>query len=161
MQDFPGTLKILTVWLLLGTLAFLGFQVLERRQAQSRIEIRGDAIEIRRAPDGHFHWPGRVNGREVEFLVDTGATTTVLPQALADELDLPSQGQVRSRTAGGVVTGSIAQADISLEGGVEVRGLRVAVLERLHAPLLGMDVLSRLRWSQDGGVLRLEARGAP
>ena len=159
MQEFPATLKILTVWLLLGLLAFLGFQALERRQHQARIELRGDVIEIRRAPDGHFHWPGRINGRPVDFLVDTGATRTVLPQSLADELGLPRQGQMQSRTAGGIVTGSISRADIALEGGIELRELRVAVLPQLHAPLLGMDVLSRLHWSQSAGVLRLEPPG--
>jgi hypothetical protein len=35
--------------------------------------------------------------------------------------------------------------------------LRVSVLPALDAPLLGMDVLSRLHWSQQGSVLRIEA----
>jgi len=29
----------------------------------------------------------------------------------------------------------------------------------LSAPLLGMDVLGRLRWQQDGGVLRVDLHG--
>lgn len=159
MQDFPATLKIATVWLLLGLLAFLGFQALERREQLARIEIRGDAIELRRAGDGHFHWPGRIAGRPVEFLVDTGATRTALPQSLADALHLPRQGRETSSTAGGVVVGEVARIDLELQGGVELRGLSVTVLPQLHAPLLGMDVLSRLHWRQQGGVLRLEPPG--
>lgn len=161
MQDFPSTLKILTVWLLLGLATFLGFQALERRQQAARIEILGEVIEIRRSGDGHFHWPGRIGRRPVEFLVDTGATSTVLPQALAEELGLPLRGQVSARTAGGAVLGSVSQVDLVLQGGVELRGLRVMVLPQLEAPLLGMDVLSKLRWTQQDGVLRLEAPGAP
>jgi hypothetical protein len=46
-------------------------------------------IGLQRAADGHFHWPGRVNGSAVDFLVDTGATSTTLPAALAHSADLP------------------------------------------------------------------------
>ena len=35
--------------------------------------------------------------------------------------------------------------------------LVVTVLPGLEAPLLGMDVLSRLQFTQQGGVLRLQA----
>ncbi|MDH4059243.1 MAG: retroviral-like aspartic protease family protein, partial [Aquincola sp.] len=104
----------------------------------------------------HFHWPGRVNGTAVEFLVDTGATSTALPQALAERVGLSLEGSVRSSTAGGVVSGQVARADVLLEGGVRADRLRVTVLPRLSAPLLGMDVISKLRLTQSDGVLTLE-----
>jgi aspartyl protease family protein len=44
-----------------------------------------------------------------------------------------------------------------LQGGVRAERLRVAVLPQLASPLLGMDVLSKLRFTQSDGVLRLEA----
>ena len=66
----------------------------------------GDIIEIRRGPDGHYHWPGTINGRSVDFLIDTGATGTAISAALARELELQSIGQVQSSTAGGPVTGA-------------------------------------------------------
>ena len=59
-------------------------------------------------------------------------------------------------TAGGVVRGWVARADIELDGGVTAQRLRVTVLPRLDGPLLGMDVLSKMRFSQQGGVLRFE-----
>jgi aspartyl protease family protein len=40
---------------------------------------------------------------------------------------------------------------------VRVERLRVAVLPQLDSPLLGMDVLTKLRFTQSNGVLRLEA----
>jgi aspartyl protease family protein len=106
---------------------------------------------------GHFHWPGTLNGIAVDFLVDTGATGTAIPQALADRAGLVAEGTMRSSTAGGVVQGSLARADVDLRGGVRAERLRVAVLPRLESPLLGMDVLSKLRFTQSDGVLRLEA----
>jgi aspartyl protease family protein len=88
--------------------------------------------------------------------VDTGATSTALPRALAERAGLVLEDTMRSSTAGGVVEGRLARADIALQGGVQADRLRVAVLPRLEAPLLGMDVISKLRLVQSDGVLTLE-----
>jgi aspartyl protease family protein len=100
-----------------------------------------------------------VNGIEVDFLVDTGATRTALPLALAERAQLQAEARAQSSTAGGVVQGHVARADIRLDGGVQVARLPVVVLPDLQRPLLGMDILSRLRFTQSGDVLRLEAAG--
>ena len=114
-------------------------------------------VEIARGPDGHYHWPGRINGRPVDFLVDTGATSTAISAALARELQLEVLGAVQSNTAAGAVSGQVVRADVALEGGVGAEGLRLTALPGLgERPLLGMDVLGRLRWTQDAGVLRIE-----
>ncbi len=151
--------KLITVWLLIATALFLAVQAMQHRAERSRFsfDAASGRIELKRAPDGHFHWPGRVNGVAVDFLVDTGATSTALPLSLAQQAGLTLDGSVRSSTAGGVVEGRLARADVSLQGGVTVERLRVAVLPRLDAPLLGMDVISKLRLSQRDGVLTLEA----
>ena len=159
MSEFPRALKHITAWLLLGTAVFLGIQTWQARQQQSRFSSAGGVIELRRAPDGHFHWPGRINGVAVEFLVDTGATRTALPQALADAAGLVAEGRVQSSTAGGTVLGWSGRADLQLQGGVQVQRLAVTVLPTLGAPLLGMDVLGRLNFSQTDGVLRLRPAG--
>lgn len=156
MKEFPHTLKIVTVWLLAGVLIFLGLQAWQADQRRMRFSADADGlIEIRRAADGHYHWPGRVNGVAVEFLVDTGATSTALPQAIAQQAGLAADGRLTTSTAGGTVQGVQARADIELEGGVRAHRLRVAVLPGLASPLLGMDVLSRLHLTQSDGVMRL------
>lgn len=157
MNQFPPVLKHLTLWLLIVTGLFLGVQAWQAHSRASRFEAAGGEITLRRAPDGHFHWPGTVNGRAVDFLVDTGATRTALPAALA--AGLPAEGTVRSATAGGVVQGHVVRVDLVLEGGVTVRRMPVTVLPDLGAPLLGMDVLGRLHFSQADGALRLRAAG--
>ena len=115
-------------------------------------------MQIRRAADGHYHWPARVNGHAVDFLVDTGATRSALPAALARELGLPAEGRVRSQTAGGAVEGQVVRADLELQGGVRVERLRIVALPALDAPLLGMDVLGKLHWRQSDGVLSIDLR---
>jgi aspartyl protease family protein len=155
--ELPRTFKLVTLWLLIGAAVFMGMLWLQAQR--ERMQFSSDAagvIELRRSPDGHFHWPGRVNGVAVDFLVDTGATATALPAALARRVGLVAEGQLRSSTAGGVVDGHLARADVELQGGVRAERLRVVVLPALEAPLLGMDVLSRMHFSQRGGVLRIE-----
>ena len=51
--------------------------------------------------------------------------------------------------------------NLTLQGGVKAEQLRVVALEGLNSrrteqPLLGLDVLGKLRWQQRDGVLRIE-----
>ena len=156
MTQFPRALKHATVWLVLGTAVFLGVQAWQAEQTKTRVTVQDGVIELRRGADGHFHWPSRVNGVDVEFLVDTGATGTALPEPLARSLGLVALGTVRSNTANGVVTGWTTRADLDLQGGVRADRLAVTVLPALQSPLLGMDVLGRLQFTQRDGVLRLQ-----
>jgi aspartyl protease family protein len=98
----------------------------------------------------------------VEFLVDTGATATAISASLARELGLQSDGQVQSMTAAGAAVGEAVRADVELRGGIRAERLRIVALPGLgERPLLGMNVLGRLRLQQHDGVLRIEpaARG--
>ncbi|WP_372526808.1 TIGR02281 family clan AA aspartic protease [Piscinibacter sp.] len=160
--DISGRAKLVIVWLLLGMLVFLGVQWWQREQQQTRIHTADGAIEIRRSSDGHYHWPGTINGHPVDFLVDTGATGTAISTSLARELGLESLGAVQSSTAGGIVDGHEVRADVTLQGGVRVERLRITALPALDGrPLLGMNVLSRLSWQQRDGVLIVDLRHQP
>lgn len=157
-----STLHLVAVWSGLGTLLFLAVLAWQHQAARSRFQADGGVVELRRGPDGHYQWPGRINGRAVDFLVDTGATGTAIPASLAQELQLPSQGRVSSQTAGGLTQGERVVADVQLQGGVQVNRLRIVALPGLQGrPLLGMDVLGRLRLVQADGVLRIDLRAAP
>ncbi len=159
--ELPRSFKLVTIWLLLGVLAFTAIQWWLHHAQQPRFQVNGEAVEIRRSADGHYHWPGQINGHPVDFLIDTGATGTAIPAALARELGLESLGEVQSSTAGGVVTGHVMRADIELRGGVSVQRLPVVALAQLgDSPLLGMDVLGQLRWQQRDAVLRIEPAAA-
>lgn len=155
-HELPRSLKIATVWMLVGLALFLGVRALQHQAQQTRFSAAAGVVEIRRAADGHYHWPGAINGRAVDFLVDTGASGTAIPAALADELGLRALGAVTSMTAGGPVRGQEVRADVTLQGGVHAERLRLTALPGLGQPLLGMDVLGRLRWQQHDGVLRIE-----
>ena len=160
MSDLPGWIKHTTVWLVLGLGLTLGIQAWQSRAKASRFVAEGGTVSIDRDQDGHYRWPGRVAGREIDFLVDTGATASAIPLALAQQLGLTVIGSVQSQTAGGMAIGSVVIADLELQGGVRVERMRLTALPGLGTPLLGMDVLGRLRWQQDAGRLRVETTGA-
>lgn len=162
MRELPSTLKIVTVWLVLGTVLFLGFQAWQRHEAQTRFQVlaggAGQArqIVIARSPDGHYHWPGRLNGVEVDFLIDTGATGTAVSAGLAQEASLSLGERFVSQTANSAVEGRKARATLELEGGLKVNNLEVGVLPALGTqPLLGMNVLGRLKIQQEAGKLTI------
>lgn len=157
-NELPHNFKLLTIWLLILLAVFLGFKAWEHQRSQSLITLDGAEITLSRGPDGHFHWPGAVNGVAVDFLVDTGATGTALPQALAERAGLVAEARVSSHTAAGVAQGYRARADISLQGGVQAERLAVTVLPALGAPLLGMDILSKLDFRQADGKLHIRAQ---
>lgn len=156
MSEFPRTLKHITVWLLLGTAVFLGVQSWQASQQRSQFHSEGGTVTLTRAADGHFHWPGRINGVAVDFLVDTGATRSALPEPLARAAGLVPEGRVQSSTAGGTVQGWVGRGTLELQGGFRAERLPITALPALAAPLLGMDVLGRLPFQQADGVLRFE-----
>jgi aspartyl protease family protein len=158
MNDLPSGLKVATVWLLAGLLLFLGIRAMQSHEQGTRFETGGGEVRISRGPDGHYHWPARLNGTPVDFLIDTGATRSALPESLAQQLRLPSEGSVGSQTAGGPVRGTLVRADLALQGGVNIERLRLVALPALGAPLLGMDVLGKLQWRQADGVLIFDLR---
>jgi aspartyl protease family protein len=158
-DELPHMVKVITVWLVVGLVVFVGIEWWQQRALRTSFQAEGDRVEIRRGLDGHYHWPGTINGRQVDFLVDTGATGTAISAALANELGLASMASVKSRTAGGMVSGELVSADVVLQGGVSAQRLQVVALPGLgDRPLLGMDILSRLHWQQRDGLLIVDLK---
>jgi len=107
------------------------------------VTVRGDA-------GGHFRVEGSVDGRRLDFMVDTGATSVALRERDAARLGIfprPSDYTGRSSTANGV----IRVAPVRLPS-LEVSGIRVYDVNAVVIPdnalgvnLLGMSFLGRVR----------------
>ncbi|CAN5136787.1 retropepsin-like aspartic protease [soil metagenome] len=149
-------------WLAMAVVIYAGMRGYERWEAESHVLVVTEGsdtqISIRRDRDGHYRLPGTVNGQAVMFLIDTGATRTVIPQAVAQRAGLARVGTDIAKTAAGNVRFELAVADIGLGGSTHVDSLKVSVSTSVGSEaLLGMDVLGNLRFEQDGNVLRLES----
>lgn len=162
-SEFPRTLKMVTVWCLIALALFLGFSEYQRRATQPavRLNANGEAtLSLPRGLDGHYRLSGTLNGESVEFLLDTGASMTSIPAELARSLSLPIHSSAQFSTANGTVVADIVLADLRIAGAFEIDRLRVAALPSMkQQALLGMDVLSRFRITQEAGMMQLRAAG--
>ena len=120
-------------------------------------------LEVRLVRDGTggYRSPGLVNGRSVEWLVDTGATAVALSGADADRLGLPwrSAGRpVGIATAQGTKTGHRIVIESLQIGDLRVSSVDAVVLDGDYprSPLLGMNVLQRLTMRTEGDLLILQ-----
>ncbi len=119
------------------------------------------SVVIDRGSDGHFHASARVDGRQVDFMVDTGASFIALRESEAERLGYhpsPRDYTIRMSTANG--EGRAAPIEISMieVEGIVVRDVKAIVVadRALTMNLLGMTFLSRVRWTHDRGRLVLE-----
>lgn len=129
-----------------------GFVAPERRQ-----------VAVHRNARGEYRTVGSINGRQLTFIVDTGANVVALSSAEAHRLgiDYRLQGQrSRVQTASGVVPAWTLNLDRVELAGIVVRNVRASVIEgELPSPaLLGMTWLARVGLREEGGVLYLEQR---
>ena len=110
---------------------------------------------------GHFKVEARVDGRAIDFVVDTGASAVVLRESSAARLGIypsPSQYTGRSQTANGIARFAPVRLNRVDIDGITVRDVNAAVMpdEALGVNLLGMTFLSRVKFTHDRGRLVLE-----
>ena len=122
---------------------------------------RGNRIVLTAGTGGHFLTQGAINGRAVQFMVDTGATGVALSVADAERIGLQyKNGQpVRISTANGVTQGWLLRLDSIRIGDVEVHGVEAAVSPAsMPYVLLGNSYLTRFQMRRDNDQLVLERR---
>jgi aspartyl protease family protein len=121
----------------------------------------GREILIAAGPGGHFVTSGQINGKAVQFMVDTGATSVALGVAEAERLgiDWKSGQRGASQTAAGVVAVYAVSLTSVRIGDVEVFGVNAMILPtEMPFVLLGNSFLTRFSMRRDSNVMRLEKR---
>lgn len=122
----------------------------------------GRTVVIPRDSRGHFQVNGRVEGRYMGFMVDTGASVIALTARDAARLGLrPPQREFTTevKTANGTVRAARAQLNRVEINDVVVRDVDALIVpdEALSENLLGLSFLSRLRrFEYSNGKLVLE-----
>jgi len=125
-----------------------------------RIEVTQDgALVLHANQSGNYEVPGTINAVPVLFIVDTGASTVSISNAMAQRMGISGCMPTISSTANGAIPNCTAVAHTLTFGNFAVHDVQVGVLRQLgrHA-LLGMNVLSRMNLSQRDGVMTVTTR---
>ncbi|QLC24169.1 TIGR02281 family clan AA aspartic protease [Parasphingopyxis algicola] len=120
----------------------------------------GEALRIRKSPDGHFWVDVRINGNEERFLIDSGATVTALSVGAATRSGVEPGGgfPMILNTANGAISADRARAETLIVGTIRRDDMPVVIAEEFGGTnVLGMNFLSSLSsWSVQGDWLVLE-----
>ena len=124
----------------------------ESQRIGSQTEVR-----LKQNKQGHYVTTGFINGEEVIFLVDTGATDVAVPAHLANKLQLKAGREGLASTANGTVRISESIIDTLRVGDIVLRNVDANLNPGMKDDhiLLGMSVLRQLEFTQRGDWLIL------
>ncbi|WP_371923492.1 TIGR02281 family clan AA aspartic protease [Pseudomonas sp. OIL-1] len=158
-----GTAMLVLAWIAGLALAANWFAGIEERQrnpnqqpeslhTESVVEVRLDSNR-----QGHYLVGGQINGVDVTFLLDTGATFVAIPAQVADELGLARGRPVMVNTANGLAESYSTNIESLALGDIRLRDVAAGIVPGMSGDeiLLGMSALRQLDFSQQGGQLIL------
>lgn len=128
------------------------------RKASIPIEKHGQVVVIQAMLN---------NKRSAKFVVDTGASYTLISNALARELSIDVGSESKTlpfQTANGLINAPVTSLESISVGGMEIRDLPTAVHDAIPDPqvagLLGLNFLSNFKMDIDTqkGVIHLEKK---
>jgi aspartyl protease family protein len=110
----------------------------------------GRSLTLDSGRDGHFPVEARIEGRRIDFIVDTGASLVIFRESDAAQTGfrpMRSDYTATVSTANGKIKAAPFKLDRIEVGGITVYDVPALVLpdEALGANLLGMSFLSRLK----------------
>lgn len=123
--------------------------------------VVGNDLRLTRGDDGHFSVQARVNGKAVNFLVDSGATTTTISGDTANQIGLEidrSAFPVILSTANGNSQAWRATLNNMRVENITISEHNILVSDTLgDINLLGMNFLDELNsWRVEGAYMILE-----
>ena len=130
----------------------------ERPKSPNQRNVRNVVI---RSENGQFSTDGRIGGRPISFMVDTGASQIALRESDAARLGYRPHARdyvVTIHTANGEGRAAPIELDTVEVGDIIVRDVPALVVpdRALNVNLLGMSFLSRVKWVHERGQLVLE-----
>ena len=166
-QPIGKTLKMALAWVAIFGVGFLLFSFRSefsgvgqrlKAEAMGTPILDGQQIRIPIADDGHFWVAAKLNGRDVRFMVDSGASVTTVSRETALVAGVPIGNEhVIVNTANGPARATKAYAEQLQIGSIEKTDFPIDITENDDTNLLGMNFLSSLQgWRVEGSYLVLQ-----
>lgn len=151
-QRMGQALRMTLAWglIFVGVMAGYGLWNDVQRQAMPMQAVGdGGMIEVPRSVDGHYYLTLTINGTDLPFMVDTGASGLVLSLADAGHLGIDPQSLAflgEASTANGIVRTAMVTLPLIELGSFRNEDFRAYVTEgEMEGSLLGMDYLGQFR----------------
>lgn len=153
---------LLLAWVVgLGMLSLLFSNILERQRNPNTTlytqQHDGGTLEIvlQRNRYGHYFAGGTINGKPVEFLLDTGASDVSIPDSVARRVGLERGIPRHYNTANGTITAYTTRLDTLGLGDITLHSVRASINPNMEGEtiLLGMSALKQLEFTQRGDTL--------
>ncbi len=115
-------------------------------------------IVLQRNAYGHYISSGTINGHEVTFLLDTGASDIAIPELTADSIGLKKGRSIVVKTANGNAEAYRTRLNSVALGDIKLYDLNATILPNITGDeiLLGMNFLKHFEIIQKGKTLTIK-----
>lgn len=149
-ESLGNTAQQALIWILIfvGAITAYGFKDVFMAQIYPSTALQNGtgSVTLSRANDGHFYARLNINGRDIEFVIDTGASAIVLSQGDAEAIGINTNNlnyMGQSYTANGTVRTAFIKLSVVKLGDITDYDLPASVNGgELFGSLLGMDYLN-------------------
>lgn len=143
-------------WLLLLTVLYLFFneqiaeQINPNRQLQSSQQQQQLIVTMQENKQGHFVGTLLLNGKPIDFMLDTGATMVAVSEEVAAKTGMKKGAAYEISTANGTTTGYQSNIRELRLGDIVLHDLDASIVPNLEGTeiLLGMSALKHLEFSK-------------
>lgn len=158
-----GMSMTIVAWILFLAMMFgiFDYLVTQRNNPNQNIVTTMDGyqkeITLQRNVFGHYVSNGSINGNQVVFLLDTGASDIAIPESVADEIGLEKGRDVYVKTANGNTRAYRTRLQSVAIGDIVLYDLNATILTNISGReiLLGMNFLKHLEITQKGQTLTI------
>lgn len=165
-RDFisrAGITMTVIAWLIFLAILFGLFEYVSTRRINPNqnivTTINGQLKEItlQRNAYGHYVSSGTINGHDVVFLLDTGATDIAIPESVAEDIGLSKGYGFYVKTANGNTRAFRTRLDEVAIGDIRRAALNATILTNMagREVLLGMNFLKHFEMIQQGETLTI------
>lgn len=163
-QHRIGTAMTIVMWcLLLVIVSYFFNNLLDKQNNPNQVlttKYVGDNLRevvLERNRQGHYVTNGTINGKQVVFMLDTGATGVAVPEHMVQRLGLKRGVPVEIQTANGLAEAYMSSLQSVGIGEIKLYdvGAYINPNDQQDEILLGMTFLKHIEFTQRGNTLIL------